>query len=138
MKFLRPFAQSLILSVPKWVKKCVIRKNELTVYVEPKTVLPFFAYLKNHTNTQFKLLMDITAVDYQSTHYAKSVHEEQKRFEVVYLLLSLQFNTRIRVKTWLDELTPVDSLVSLYPSASWPERETWDMFGIFFFEPPRP
>jgi NADH/F420H2 dehydrogenase subunit C len=71
--------------------------------------------------------MDITAVDYPS---------KDKRFDVVYNLLSLQYNTRLRVKTEVNELTPVDSLVPIYNSASWWERETWDMFGIFFASHP--
>jgi len=119
----RAYAQSLVLLIPRWIKSCVIQKDELTVYVESRDILPFFTFLKNHTNTQFKLLMDLTAVDYQS---------RLERFEVVYLLLSIQHNARVRIKTCVDELTPLDSIVPLYPSASWPERETWDMFGIFF------
>ena len=71
--------------------------------------------------------MDVTAVDYPT---------KNERFEVVYNLLSLQYNTRIRIKTHINELTPVDSLVPVYNSASWWERETWDMFGIFFANHP--
>jgi NADH/F420H2 dehydrogenase subunit C len=71
--------------------------------------------------------MDITAVDYPT---------KTERFEVVYNLLSLQYNTRVRIKTQVSELTPLESLVPLYNSASWWERETWDMFGIFFSNHP--
>ena len=59
-----------------------------------------------------------------------------QRFEIVYNLLSIQHNSRIRIKTLVDEITPVDSLVEIYNSANWWERETWDMFGIFFSNHP--
>ena len=58
------------------------------------------------------------------------------RFEVVYHLLSIHHNSRIRIKTPLDEMTPLDSIVEIYNSANWWERETWDMFGIFFSNHP--
>jgi len=69
----------------------------------------------------------LTAVDYPS---------RLKRFEVVYNLLSIQYNSRIRIKTLVDELSPLDSLVSIYSASNWFERETWDMFGIFFTQHP--
>jgi NADH dehydrogenase (ubiquinone) Fe-S protein 3 len=121
------FASSLAKSVPKWIRSMHLEKGELTVFILPASVLPFFSFLRDHTGTQFKLLMDITAVDYPS---------KSERFEVVYNLLSLHYNTRIRIKTCVDELTPVESLVPLYNAASWWERETWDMFGIFFAHHP--
>jgi len=67
--------------------------------------------------------LDITAVDYPT---------REKRFEVVYHLLSISLNTRIRVKVCLDDISSVSSIQSIYKSAGWFERETWDMFGIFF------
>lgn len=121
------FASSLAKSVPKWIRSMHLEKGELTVFIHPAYELPFFWYLRDHTGTQFKLLMDITAVDYPSN---------PERFEIVYNLLSLQYNTRIRIKICVDELTPVESLVPVYNAASWWERETWDMFGIFFAHHP--
>ena len=73
------------------------------------------------------MLIDITAVDYPL---------RSSRFEVVYQLLSIHYNARIRVKTNVDELTPIESVSSLFPSANWFERETWDMFGICFLNHP--
>lgn len=55
-----------------------------------------------------------------------------KRFEIVYNLLSIQHNSRIRVKTYADEVSPVPSIVDLYGAADWYEREIWDLFGVFF------
>ena len=75
----------------------------------------------------FKQLIDLTAVDYP---------ERSKRFDVVYHLLSIQFNQRIRVKVETDEDTPVPSAVEVYPAANWFEREAWDMYGIFFSDHP--
>lgn len=56
--------------------------------------------------------------------------------QLVYNLLSLRFNNRIRVKSYTDELTPVDSVVSIFKAANWYEREVWDMFGIYFSDHP--
>ncbi len=67
--------------------------------------------------------MDIAGVDYPT---------RENRFEVVYNLLSVRYNNRIRVKTYASEVNPVPSVSSLYPGANWFEREAWDMYGIFF------
>lgn len=121
------FARSLIILVPKWIQSYSLNKGEMIFVIHPEFILPFFSFLRDHTNTQFKMLLDITAVDYPTRNL---------RFEVVYNLLSVQYNSRIRIKTCVDEITPVDSLCELYPSANWWERETWDMFGIFFTRHP--
>ena len=115
---------SLVLRmVPKWVSKYTLQTNEMTFTIFPQSVFGFFYFLKNHTATQFKMLVDITAVDYPS---------RANRFEVVYHLLSLQYNTRLRVKVPVNENIAIDSITSIYPTANWFERETWDMFGICF------
>ena len=57
-------------------------------------------------------------------------------FQIVYNLLSLRYNSRIRVKTYTDELTPIDSINSVFSAANWYEREIWDMFGVFFTNHP--
>ena len=57
-------------------------------------------------------------------------------FQIVYNLLSLRYNSRIRVKTYTDELTPIDSVTSVFAAANWYEREIWDMFGVFFTNHP--
>jgi len=69
------------------------------------------------------MVADITAVDYPT---------RENRFEVVYNLLSVRYNSRIRVKTYADEATPVPSITSLYDGANWYEREVYDLFGVFF------
>merc|ERR1712032_1786695 len=70
-----------------------------------------------------KMLVDLTAVDYPT---------REKRFEVVYMCLSLQYNTRFKIRVNLDETTSVHSISDIYKSAGWFERETWDLFGIYF------
>ena len=121
------FVHVLTSMVPKWLEEIQVIRDEIICIVPPWALLPFLTFLKNHTNTQFKMLIDITAVDYPS---------RSSRFEVVYQLLSIHYNARIRVKTNVDELTPIESVSSLFPSANWFERETWDMFGICFLNHP--
>jgi len=122
------FGQFVSESMPKFVQQVqVSHGNELEVLIAPQGVMPVLTFLRDHTNAQFKLLMDITAVDWPDRPY---------RFEVVYNMLSLQFNQRIRVKTYTDELTPIDSVTSLFDSADWAEREVWDMYGVFFANHP--
>jgi NADH dehydrogenase (ubiquinone) Fe-S protein 3 len=83
--------------------------------------------LKTHVNFQYKMLSCMTGLDFLGFHY---------RFCVTYDLLSLNFNNRLRVKIFTNEISPVESVVSVYPSANWWEREVWDLFGVFFCKHP--
>lgn len=121
------FIKSLIRSVPKWVKDASYQKEEIVFSINPHHLLPFLAFLKQHINIQSKQLMDLTAVDFPA---------REKRFSVVYNLLSIENNSRIRVKLDIDAVTPISSVTSLFSCAAWWEREVWDMFGIFFFDHP--
>ena len=96
-----------------------------TVY--PQYIIPFCRFCKDHMNTQYKMLVDLTAIDYPS---------REARFVVVYNLCSHAYNCRLRVNTNVDELTPLESCTQVFSSASWWEREAWDMFGIFFSNHP--
>ncbi|YP_717282.1 nad9 (mitochondrion) [Ostreococcus tauri] len=117
-----------LLLFPKWVQKVIAQSNEVTLVLKsPQDLHPVLEILKNHSATQFKMLIDITAVDYPS---------REARFEVVYHLLSVQRNTRLRLKVQCSEHAIVESVTSLYPAANWFERETWDMFGICFTNHP--
>lgn len=117
------YIKSLNLMVPKFIEKSTISKEEVTLYTSPESLIELLSFLKSHTSSQYQMLVDITGVDYP---------EREKRFEVVYMLMSLKYNSRIRVKVCVDEITPVPSVEFLFPNASWYERETWDMYGIFF------
>lgn len=97
--------------------------TSLVISVKPEDLLFTLEILKKHTNTQYTCLSSVSGVDYP---------ERSRRFEVSYDLLSIKFNSRIRVKTFVDELTPLESCVSVFPGATWWEREVWDMFGVFF------
>ena len=123
----KAFINSLITTIPKWIQYSVYSKNEISFYIFPKFLVPFLFYLKNHANTQFKMLIDITAVDYPS---------RTLRFQVVYNILSISYNARLKVKTCIDEVSLLSSVTTLYSSAGWWEREVWDMFGIFFSNHP--
>ena len=97
--------------------------NNLTAWVDSKNLYPAISMLRDDENLLFDQLIDITAVDYP---------ERENRFDVVYHFLSTKFGWRLRVKAETSEDQPVASLVRLYPSAGWWEREAWDMFGILF------
>lgn len=124
----------LIKVVPKFIKFAVVGPaqssflyNEPTLYTTPENLVPLCTFLRDHVNTQFKTILDITAVDFP---------ERPARFEVVYHLLSPRFNNRIRIKVCVDELTPVPSVCGVWKASNWFERETWDMFGVFFSNHP--
>jgi NADH-quinone oxidoreductase subunit C len=96
---------------------------ELTVVVVPDQIVPVLTALRADTQCQFEQLVDICGVDYP---------EREKRFDVVYHLLSPRRNQRIRVKLETDADTPVPSVVGVFPAANWYEREAYDMYGILF------
>ena len=83
--------------------------------------------MKTNDKCRFKQLIDITAVDYT---------EKEKRFKIVYLLLSHENNLRILINTNIDEKTPAPSITKIFPSANWMEREVFDMYGITFNDHP--
>ena len=106
-----------------------IEHDQLIVEARRGAIVDILLKLRDDANTQFQQLVDVCGVDYP---------ERPERFEVNYQLLSLKHNTRIRVKLTAEEDTPVPSVVSVYPSAGWYERETYDMFGIVFEGHPDP
>ena len=79
--------------------------------------------LKSHINYQYKMLSCISGVDFISCKY---------RFGVIYDILSLTNNHRLRIKVFINEITPVDSVINIYINSNWWEREVWDMYGIYF------
>ena len=97
--------------------------GELTVVVQVAAITSVLAFLRDDEACRFTLLMDVTAVDYPT---------RAERFDVVYHLLSMTKNLRIRVKVSTDEDGQVPSVVDLFPTANWFERETYDMYGVLF------
>lgn len=124
---MKDFLKHLILTLPGWVKEIQIERNEGCIYVEPEHVKNILIFLRDHTSCQYKLLVELCGADYPS---------KEKRFEVVYELLSVSSNTRLRVKTCVDEFEGVSSVSSIFSNALWSERETWDLYGIFFKDHP--
>jgi len=121
------FADYLIKSLPGCINSVFFSLNELTIIVNANSINDVLLFLKKDSNCLYQVLVDATAVDYP---------ENDKRFEVVYMLLSLTYNTRIRVKTHVNEITSLDSAVNVFTCANWIEREIWDMFGIGFKDHP--
>jgi NADH-quinone oxidoreductase subunit C len=97
--------------------------GELTIEIEPDKVPEVIDFLRGDSLCRFGCLIDICGVDYP---------ERERRFDVVYHLLSPWRNQRIRVRTMTDEATPVPSITSLFPAANWFEREAYDLYGILF------
>jgi len=124
---LHQFGAYVMSCLPKFVQQFSVYKDELVIYISPPGVVPVLTFLRDHSNAQFKSLIDIAGVDYPT---------RSKRFEVVYNLLSVKHNARIRVKTYADEVSPVPSSVPVYRGADWYEREAWDLYGIFFRDHP--
>jgi len=105
------------------VMSFAVTQGELTFVIERESVAEFLSFLRDDARTRCEQLMDVCGVDYPA---------RQLRFEVVYNLLSVTKNHRIRVKLATDEASPVPSVSGVYPSAGWFEREVWDMYGVFF------
>jgi NADH-quinone oxidoreductase subunit C len=109
--------------LPGAVERREIVRGELTLFVTCDRIARVLTELRDDSECLFEVLIDICGVDYP---------EREKRFEVVYHLLSPRRNQRIRVKCVTDEDTPVPSVVDVFPAANWFEREAYDMYGILF------
>ncbi|KAF2874588.1 hypothetical protein BDV95DRAFT_488155 [Massariosphaeria phaeospora] len=120
---LHKYGQYLMACLPKYIQQFSVWKDELAIHIPPAGVIPVFTFLKYHTAAEYTQISDITAVDYPT---------KDQRFEVVYNMLSIRHNSRLRIKTYADEATPVPSICDLYDGANWYEREVYDLFGVFF------
>lgn len=101
--------------------------NELTYVIAKKNLIFFLLCLKLHIKFQYKVLSCVSGVDFIGNNIGVIY-----RFSIVYELLSLKFNTRVKVKIFLNETSLVSSSVSVFVNANWWEREIWDMFGVWF------
>jgi len=119
------FGQYVANCLPKYVQLVqVTHSNELELCIHPAGIRPVIGFLKDHRLCRFDNLSDFTCVD---------VPARQNRFELVWNLLSVHYNARIRVKSYTNELNPVDSIAAdIHKSADWFEREVWDMYGVYF------
>ena len=104
-----------------------ISLDELVITVRLDSIVKVLTFLRDDPNCQFRQLIDICGSDFP---------EQTNRFCIVYNLLSLVHNCRVRIKLWTNEETQVPSVVEIFNSANWYEREVWDLFGIFFSNHP--
>lgn len=109
------------------IVKTAIIAGELTVLVQRPSIVKVLKFLRDDTNCQFTQLVDLCGVDYP---------EREERFEIVYHLLSMNQNSRIRLKVTASEDTPVPTAAEVFSCANWLEREVWDMYGVFFSDHP--
>jgi NADH-quinone oxidoreductase subunit C len=104
-----------------------IKHKQLYLDIDCEDLINVILFLKTNKDTKFRQLIDITTVDYP---------ENNKRFKMVYLLLSHQFNQRILISYLINENEVIPSLCKIFPSANWMEREVFDMYGVKFKDHP--
>ena len=114
-------------TVPKFIKGLLVVSNYLYVKVDLINLLNLLLFLKYNFNTQFKVLFDLWGDDFPDSY---------KRFRLSYGLLNISTTCRIFLEVSLNEFEHVSSVVSVFNSANWLEREIWDMFGVYFVNHP--
>ena len=105
------------------IKASKINFGQLFIDIDVKDLSSTILYLKTNDKCKFRQLIDITAVDYP---------QKEKRFKIIYFLLSHENNLRIAVTVDLDEKTQIPTITKFFPSANWMEREVFDMYGLYF------
>ena len=120
---LQDLGEHVAAALPNDVIEHAVRGSELCVTVRREAVAKVLTYLRDDANCQFTILADVCGVDHP---------EREDRFDVVYNLLSMVHNRRIRVKVRTGEDEPVPSVTGVFASAGWFEREAWDLYGILF------
>jgi len=124
---LQELADQVAAGLPGDVIRSEFVRGELIVWVHRPAIARVLTFLRDDRRLLFKQLVDLCGVDRP---------ERPERFEVVYNLLSLKHNRRIRVKVTTDEIEPVPSICGVFSAANWYERETWDLFGVYFSDHP--
>ena len=109
------------------IKKSEINFDQLFIDVDVENITSVILFLKTNDKCKFRQLIDITAADYPG---------KEKRFKIVYLLLSHENNLRIVINIYIDEKIVVPSITKIFPSANWMEREIFDMYGISYKDHP--
>ena len=124
---LKDLGDHLAAAFPQDVIKIEVAHGELVATVKREAIVRVLTFLRDDANCLFQQLVDICGVDFP---------DRAERFDVVYNLLSLRHNQRIRLKVLTDEENPVPSATAVYSAAGWFEREAWDLFGIYFADHP--
>ena len=127
MKSLSDLEKKINSELTTKINDSKISHEQLYLKIDNEDLLDVILFLKINNDTKFKQLIDITAVDYP---------ENSKRFKMIYLLLSHQFNQRVVVSCLINENEVVSSLTNIFPSANWMEREVFDMYGVNFKDHP--
>jgi len=127
MKNLNDLEKKVNLELNTKINFSRLKHEHLYLNINSENLIDVAIFLKTNKETKFKQLIDITAVDYP---------EKEKRFKLVYLFLSHEFNQRILIDYEINEKQIVKSLTSVFPSANWMEREVFDMYGINFKDHP--
>jgi NADH-quinone oxidoreductase subunit C len=127
MELLKKLEKKINSELNTKINSSKIKNDQIYLNIDTNDITDVILFLKNNENTNFKQLIDITAVDYP---------ENEKRFKLVYLLLSHEFNVRILIDCFINENEIPPSLTKIYPSANWMEREVFDMYGISFKDHP--
>ena len=114
-------------AMPEAIMSAQLINDELVLIAQPQPIARILLFLRDDSNCLFKTLIDICGVDYP---------ERKRRFDVVYHLLSLRHNQRIRIKLQIDDDVVVPSAIGVFSAAGWYEREAWDLYGIMFTNHP--
>uniref|UniRef100_A0AC35TFJ6 NADH dehydrogenase [ubiquinone] iron-sulfur protein 3, mitochondrial n=1 Tax=Rhabditophanes sp. KR3021 TaxID=114890 RepID=A0AC35TFJ6_9BILA len=118
------FGRYIAQCIPKFVEQVQFAAgDELELLIHPSGVTTVMQFLKGHHSAQFTNLTFVAGSD---------VPTRKNRFEVIYQLQSTRFNARIRIRTYTDEIAPLESIVSIFKGAEWYEREVYDMYGVWF------
>jgi NADH-quinone oxidoreductase subunit C len=123
----RELGEYIAAALPDAVEKAEVQLGELMIRAKPAQIVKLMKFLRDDANCQFKMLVDLCGVDFP---------DQAQRFEVVYNLLSLKKNIRCRVKAPIGEDEAIPSVVPVFSTAGWFEREAYDMYGIFFSDNP--
>jgi len=120
---LKELGEHIAATIENDLRTWRVEHGELTIDVRADRIVPVMQFLRDDPLAKFLVLIDLTAVDYP---------QRAQRFDVVYHLLSMHNNTRIRVKAQLGENDTIPTVTGVYPCADWFEREAFDMYGVVF------
>ena len=127
LKTIKDLEKIVNSSLTTTISKSEVKFGQLFIYINVEDLISVILFLKTNDKCRFKQLIDITAVDYPY---------KEKRFKIVYLLLSHENNQRIIININIDEKNVVPSITKIFSSANWMEREVFDMYGISFQDHP--
>ena len=127
MKNLEDLEKKINSELTTKINKTEIKHNQVYIEIDKDDFIDVCLFLKTNNESKFRQLIDITVIDYP---------ERNKRFDVVYLFLSHEFNHRVILKYDISENEVIPSLTSIFPSANWMEREVFDMYGVTFKDHP--